>query len=325
MISYADPFEGSAWSDLLGCARRDQARDRMSSRCWIGVDDPEPWISQQVDRECLEMAYVLLAVISPVTAPGRDRDAMIVYGALSAVFDTGATKMSTFTGEDLLKKNFRGRPIAEWAEQATTGLDAWTKNLLLQGFHRQIAQLTENRVERGIEVSEDRNRMNQENYREYLHWREREGWYYGGLLACAIVSGVDLRGIPRAWIEETLEAAILAFDIHGSLRHACEKEIGHTFNYLPGTQRDKVSASLAAYTEILLRIQDTDELKPPDKEYLMRYITGLVVASYGCRRYSKTTPLHIARPEDVAVSWSHVNDTPDYRYAYDELTTAADA
>jgi hypothetical protein len=317
-------FQDSTWHDLLGPTRRAQAHRRMNKRCWIGIDDPEPWISHDVDRECLEMAYTLLAVISPITAPGIDRDAIIVYGALSAIFDTGATKMRTFTTEDLLKKNYRGRPIEEWATRATTDVDTWTKNLLLQGFHRQIAQLTENRVERGVTLSETRNRTNQENYRQYLHWREREGWYYGGLLACAIVSGIDLRDIPQPWIEETLEASVLAFDIHGSLRHACEKEIGHTLNYLPGTQHNKVTASLAAYTEILFRIQDTDDLTPPDKEYLMRFITGLVAASYGCRRYNKITPLHIARPEDVATTWSHINNTPDYRYTYNELSTGSE-
>ena len=103
-------FEDSTWHDLLGPTRRAQATERMNKRCWIGIDDPEPWISRDVDRECLEMAYVLLALISPVTAPDRDRDAIIVYGALSAIFDTCATKMRTFTTEDLLKKNFRGRP-----------------------------------------------------------------------------------------------------------------------------------------------------------------------------------------------------------------------
>lgn len=304
----------------MGSARREQAAKRMAEHCFVGVDDPEPWISPQVDRECLEMAYVLLAVISPITAAGRDREAMIVYGALSAVFDTCATKMRAFTTEDLLAKTFRGRPIAEWAERATAGLDDWTRTLLLQGFHRQIAQLTENRVERGAVVSAARNQRNQQDYRQYLRWRDREGWYYGGLLACAIVGGIDLRDIPEHWIEETLEAAILAFDIHGSLRHAYEKEIAHTLNYLPGSQSDKVTAALSAYTEILLRLQAADDLRPRDKEYLMRFVTGLVVAAYGCRRYARTTPLHVANPEDVAVSWSHINDTPDYRYTYDELT-----
>jgi hypothetical protein len=314
-------FPDSTWHDLLGPTRRAQARDRMNRRCWIGTDDPDPWISHEVDRECLEMAYVLLAFISPVTAPGRDREGIIVYGALSAIFDTAATKMQTFTTEDLLQKNFRGRPIDEWAERATTGLDDWTKNLLLQGFHRQIAQLTENRVEGGIKRSENRSKKIQENYREYLHWRDREGWYLGGLLACAVAGGIDLRDIPHHWIEETLEASVLAFDIHGSLRHAYENEIGHTLNYLPGTQHEKVTASLEAYSEILFRIQDADDLKSHDKEYLMRFVSGLVMASYGCRRYSKTTALHITRPEDVSVSWTHINDTPDYRYTFNQLTT----
>ncbi|GAB2713541.1 hypothetical protein [Nocardia thraciensis] len=312
-------FDSSTWQDLLGRTRRAHRQERMKRRCWIGTDDEQPWISREVDRECLEMAYALLAIISPVTAPGRDREAMIVYGAMSAVFDTAATKMKTFTGEDLLARAYRGRPIREWARRATASLDEWTKNLLLEGFHRQISQLTENRVERGIESSRVRSETNGKDYRQYLRWRNREGWYYGGLLACAIISGVDLRDIPQPWIEETLEAAILAFDIHGSLRHAYEKEIGHTFNYLPGTQHEKVSASLAAYSEILFRIQDTDEIAPHDKEYLMRFITGLVVVSYGCSRYNRTTALHIARPEDVAIAWTHIDEPGDYRYTYTQL------
>jgi hypothetical protein len=291
----------------------------MSRRCWIGVDDPVPWVSTEVDRECLEMAYILLALISPVTAPGVDRDAIIVYGALSAIFDTCGTKMQGFTTEDLLAKSFRGRPIAEWAERATTGLDDWTRDLLAESFHRQIAQLTEHRIEHGAQASAERNASNNDDYRAYIRWRDREGWFHGGLIACACVSGVDLRNIPKPWLEETLEASVLAFDIHGSLRHAYEDEIGHTLNYLPGSQYEKVTASLDAYTEILLRIQDTDEIAAADKEYLMRFVTGLVAASYGCSRYNRTTALHVARPEDVAIAWSHINDSPDYRYSYHQL------
>ncbi|MFE0104864.1 hypothetical protein [Streptomyces sp. NPDC059009] len=321
MTEPRDPLHSDAtWHDLIGPTRRSQARRRLARRCWIGTDDPEPWVSRQVDRECLEMAYVLLALISPVTAPGRDRDAIIVYGALSAVFDTCATKMRAFTTQDLLKKNYRGRPIEEWAQRATNGVDDWSKNTLLTQFHRQIAQLSENRVERGRQPSAARTRVNQEHYRAYINWRVREGWYYGGLFACALASGIDLRDIPRHWMDETLEAVVLTFDIHGSLRHAYEQEIGHTLNYLPGSQHDKVSASLAAYTEILLRLQDTDELRAPEKEYLMRFVTGLITASYGCRRYNRTTALHIARSEDVAISWSHIDQPPNYRYSYDELS-----
>ncbi|MFI5778111.1 hypothetical protein [Nocardia sp. NPDC051570] len=321
MTAESELFPDSDWRDLLGPERRAQARERMQRRCWIGTDDEEPWISIEVDRECLEMAYTLLAVISPVTAPGRDREAMIVYGALSAIFDTGATVTSTFTTEDLLAKNFRGRPIAQWAERATHGLDEWTKNQILQGFHRQIGQLTKQRVEHGIAVSETRHRANQANYREYLRWRDREGWYTGGLLSCAVISGVDLRAIPHRWLEETIEASILAFDIHGSVRHSYEQELGHTLNYLPGSQHDQVTASLDAYTEILFRIQETDELTPADREFLMRFITGLVIASYGCRRYNRTTALHIAQAGDVTTPWTHTDGSPGYRYTYDQVTT----
>jgi hypothetical protein len=319
MVTSSAPIRDATWNDLIGPTRRAQTIDRMNRRCWIGVDDPEPWVSKQVDRECLEMGYVLMAVICPITAPGRDRDAMIVYGSMSAVFDTCGTTMHDFTSEDLLAKNFRGRPVQEWCERATAGLDSWTKNLLTQAFRTQIAQLTENRIERGERISRARNARNAEDYREYIRWRVREGWYYGGLLSCAIVSGVDLRSIPKPWIQETLEASVLAFDIHGSLRHAYEDEIGHTLNYLSGDQHEKVTASLEAYTEILLRIQDTDEIAPADKEFLMRYISGLVVANYGCRRYARTTPIHVAHPDDVAIVWSHISNSPRYRYTYREL------
>ncbi|WP_030688713.1 hypothetical protein [Streptomyces sp. NRRL B-1347] len=315
-----DPFEDATWADPLGPTRREQAARRMSHQCWIGIDDAEPWVSREVDRECLEMAYMFLALISPVTAPGRDRDAIVVYGALSAVFDTCATKRRRFTEEELLAKKYRGRPVGEWADRVCTGLDEWTANTLQRRFHHQIAQLSENRLESGIGPSEQRNERNRTDYRSYLRWREREGWYYGGLLACAVATGVDLRDVPPHWIEETLEASVLAFDIHGSLRHACEKEIGHTLNYLPGTQHEKVTTSLVAYTEILFRLQGADDIKPRDKEYLTRFVMGIVAGAYSCRRYAKTTPLHIARPEDVAVAWSHVDNTPDYRFSYAQVT-----
>src|SRR5688500_18923818 len=48
-------LQDSNWNDLLGPTRRAQARQRMDKRCWIGTDDAEPWISREVDRECLEM------------------------------------------------------------------------------------------------------------------------------------------------------------------------------------------------------------------------------------------------------------------------------
>jgi hypothetical protein len=323
MTSEESVFAGSSWADLLGPGRRGQAWERMRERCWIGVDDEEPFISAQVDRECLEMAYVLLALISPVTAPGRDREAMIVYGALSAIFDTAATSVPSFRSGDLLRRGFRGRPIGEWAEQATAGVDEWTRSVLLEAFQRQIAQLSENRVEQGIGPTRQREFRNTHDYRSYLRWRIREGWYYGGLLACAVVAGVDLREIPKVWIEETLEASVLAFDTHGWLRHAYEDEIAHTLNYLPGTQHQKISAGLEAYNEILFRIQDADDLRPDHKAYLMSFVSGLVTANYACARYARTTPLHIARVEDVTEPWTHVRPAEAYRYTHPEVAGEA--
>ncbi|MCX4546751.1 hypothetical protein [Streptomyces sp. NBC_01565] len=320
MAEENDLLTGPTWQDLLGPTRRAEAEQRMNMRCWIGTEDPEPWVSPEVDRECLEMAYVLLALISPVTAPGCDREAMIVYGTLSALLDTGATKLREFSEDELLKRNFRGRPVEEWAQRAAAGLDEWTRTTLLEGFRIQIAQLKEIRVESGPGAGAARYSANATSYPEYIRWRTREGWYWGGLLACAVISGIDLREVPTQWIEETLEASVLAFDIHGSLRHAFENEVGHTLHYLPGTQHEKVTACLNAYNEILFRLQDAEDLTPPAKEYLLRFITGLVGAAYACRRYNKTTPLHVARPEDIQIGWTHIDAAPTYRQTFDQVT-----
>ncbi|GLW04525.1 hypothetical protein [Streptomyces lavendulae] len=314
---------GSTWTDLLGPRRRREATERMARRCWLGEEDDKPWVSRRVDRDALEMAYTLLALISPTGPPDRDRDAIIVFGAMSAVLDSAGTKMSGFTHGDLLERNFRGSPVKEWARRAARGVDQWTADLMVAGLYQQIRQLSENRVERTLEESAERHRINRDNYREYLRWRDHEGWYFGGLLCCAIAAGIDVRNIPTHWIDETLEASILAFDIHGSLRHACEDELGHSLNYLHGNQHQQVTTALGAYTEILLRIQDTDELQAREKEYLIRFVTGIITAAYGTSRYNRTTAVHVARPEDVTVLWSQIDDDPLYRYTYTEATSAA--
>ena len=307
---------GSTWEDLLGPGRRAEARERMDRRCWVGVADDEPWVSEQVDREALEMAYVLLAFISPTSPPELDREAIIAFGAMSGVLDSAGTKMRDFTSGDLLDRNFRGVPVREWARRASRGVDPWTAGLMVAALNHQIDQLCENRVERTVAESAARLKANQGDYREYLRWRMREGWYYGGLLTCAMAGGIDLRRIPVHWIDETIEAAILAFDVHGALRHACEDELGHTLNYLPGNQHQQVTASLAAYTEILLRLQEAEDLPAREKEYLMRYVTGIVMSSYGTARYNRTTALHVARPEDVTEMWAQINEDPLYRYTH---------
>lgn len=315
-------LEGSSWNDLLGPGRRREAAQRMARRCWLGVDDDEPWVSRQVDREALEMAYTLMTLIVPTSPPGVDREAIMVFGAMSAVLDSAGTKMREFTKGDLLDRNFRGTPVKEWARRAARGCDKWTADLMLFGLYQQISQLTENRVERSLEETAERHRINAANYREYLRWRDSEGWYFGGLLCCAVAAGIDIRAIPTHWIDETLEAAILAFDIHGSLRHAVEDELGHTLNYLPGTQHQQVSATLNAYNEILFRIQDADDLPDREREFLLRFVIGIIAATYATPRYNRTTALHVARPQDVTVMWSQINDDPVYRYTYSQTASS---
>lgn len=317
---YACP--GSSWNDVLGPSRRAEARERMARRCYVGKDDAEPWVSRDVDREALEMAYTLLTFIAPVGPDDRDRGAIIAFGAMSGLLDSAGTLMKDFEGE-LLDREFRGKPVREWARRAARGVDEWTAGLMLHGLSAQIDQLRENRVERKIELTREQHRTNAADYRAYLRWRDQEGWYYGGLLCCAVAAGIDVRDIPQHWIDETLESAILFFDIHGALRHACEDEIGHSLNYLPGDQHAQVSSALEAATEIMMRIQDATDLDASVKEYLMRFVSGIVMACYGTPRYARTTALHVARPEDVRVSWSHVNSSPVYRYTYSRTTEGA--
>ncbi|MCI2420245.1 hypothetical protein MOQ72_22640 [Saccharopolyspora sp. K220] len=54
-------------------------------------------MSPEVDADALEMAHVLLTLISPTGPSDRDRKAIQAFGAMSAVLDSAGTKMKEFT------------------------------------------------------------------------------------------------------------------------------------------------------------------------------------------------------------------------------------
>lgn len=313
--------EQPSWQDLLGERRRRASRERRERLCDIGKPGPA-WINETVDADALDVAYWSISYIAPDSPPGRDREALAVLIAFTALFDSAATKMKDFN--KFLDRDFRGQTVRQWIIRAGQGVDGETADALMTGVNTQIDQLAANRIERTLTQTSEQHRLNQTDYRDYVRWRNREGAFQWSLRVMAVAAGIDMRTVPRRWIDQTVEASIVNFDVHGALRHACEDEIGHVLNYLPGDQHSQISACLELVAEIMLGIQDAPDLEPAARAFLMRFISCTITMNYSCRRYASTTPLHIAQPRDVKIYWAQVNDSPNYRYTLTEVQPPSD-
>ncbi|MGW2369721.1 SAM-dependent methyltransferase [Streptomyces sp. NPDC001667] len=303
---------GSTWNDPTGSRRLPQIYPSLH-------DEPVPgsptawWICEEVDREAAEVGCLMLEVLAPAGPQDRDRDALAVLLGLTALNDSYSV---TGRYEDIFSKGFCGLPVDDWLKRASQNLDPWTTHELRASLRIQVEALAAQRKEFSAPVGARfpdgpaQVRRNRDDYREYLRWRSAEGCYYGVLLIAAIASGMEIRDIPWTRIRDTLEAAVMGFDLHSFLRHHTEDETGNVLAYLPGSHEEKVTAGLGVVTRLHRLVAHATELTQAQKELLLRYMTSASLINYMPRRWSRTTPLHLLKPSRVVGGWSHVTGEP---------------
>ena len=201
-------------------------------------------------------------------------------------------------------------PIGEWAERATTGLDSWTKNLLLQGFHRQIAQLTENRVEAGIK------RKRKSAARKL---RRTTVSTFTGVIAKAGILAAFSPALSPA------ESTYVTFPRRGSRKPSKPPSSPSIFTGHSATPA-KMNLATPSTTSPAPSTTKSPRRWPPIAKYYSESKTPTTSSrptrntSCGSSRGS-STPLMAAAattkstpprrpPQDVAISWSHINDSP---------------
>jgi hypothetical protein len=309
---------GSTWSDLLGPVRRAATWRRADCRP-APADQPAAasastfWVSPEVDREAVEVGYLMLETIAPTGPAARDRIALAALSALTAISDSYA---ATEHYEHIFGRYLFGRTVSEWVRAASVGVGVWEANSMHNALRVQYETLRAQRREYGTTAAAGQVRRNHDDYREYLRWRDAEGCFYGILLFSAVAAGIDVRSLPTERVAEALEAGIVAFDTHSLIRHRREDETGDVFRYLPGTHRQRVDAALELVRELHLDLIHATDLSDRGKEFLLRYVTGGTVLPYMPRRWARTTALHIAPVEWQGRGWTHVNGRFSHAVGY---------
>lgn len=288
-------LEGSTWHDPISSRRLNSCCPGLS-RQPNSVDDEACWVSEKVDDEAVEVGCLMLEMLAPAGPQGRDRDALAILLALTALNDSYS--VSTHYA-DIFEKSFQGRTINDWIGRASRDADTWSAREVAIALRTQVDALSAQRRERQpmrdtpFPVAEEQVRRNESDYREYLMWRCAEGCYFGVLLMAAMAAGIDLRAIPWHRIRDTLEAGVVGFDLHGSLRHHSEDETGNVLAYLPGVHRQRITTGLRVVTRLHRLTAHAADLTRGQKEFLLRYMTSASLINYMPSRWSRTTPLHL--------------------------------
>ncbi|MGH3164331.1 MAG: hypothetical protein ACRDN0_00365 [Trebonia sp.] len=308
---------GSTWTDLVGPDRRAAAQRRRDGQprpaarpC--AASEPAFWVSPEVDREAVEVGYLMLETIAPTGPASCDRTALAVLSALTAISDSYA---ATEHYEDIFGKYLFGRTVSEWVSAASSDA-GWEGDSMRNALRVQYETLRAQRREYGTAAAAEQVRQNHADYREYLRWRDAEGCFYGILLFAAVAAGIDIRGLPAGRVAGALEAGIIAFDTHSLIRHRREDETGDVFRYLPGTHRQQVDAALELVRELHLDLIHATDLDDRGKEFLLRYVTGGTLLPYLPRRWARTTALHIAPIDWPGQGWTHVADRSSHAVGY---------
>ncbi|GGX33964.1 hypothetical protein [Streptomyces noursei] len=301
------------WNDLTGPSRarriaQQQAKYQALTSAWPATD--QWWVSEAVDREAVEVGYLMLDTVAPTGPADRDRTALAALEALTAINDSYA---ACARYEDIFSKFLFGRTVGDWVEAASCGATAFERHAIEEALRVQYDTLAEQRVERGTAQAAEQVAKNRADYREYLRWRDAEGCFYGVLLLCAVAAGIDLQHIPRVRVTEALEAGIVAFDVHSMPRHRAEDETADIFRYLPGTHREKTDAALGLLRDLHTDLIHADDLAGRDKEFLLRYVTAGSLLPYLAQRWSRTTALHVPPAGATDGHWTHVS--AEFRHA----------
>jgi hypothetical protein len=278
-----------------------------------GDGDTTWWISPDIDREAVEVGYLMLDTIAPTGPADRDRRALAALSALTAISDSYA---ATERYHDIFGRHLLGRTTDNWLAAAARGVGVWESDGMRDALRGQYETLRGQRYEHGTAAVAEQVRHNHADYREYLRWRNAEGCFYGVLLFAAVAAGIDLHRPPAERIAQTLEAGIIAFDTHSMIRHRREDETGDVFRYLPGPHHQQVDSALELVRELHLDLVHATDLQDRDKEFLLRYMTAGTLLPYLPMRWARTTALHVDPADWLAGTWTHVNDRLSHAVRY---------
>ncbi|QIS23509.1 hypothetical protein [Nocardia terpenica] len=308
----------STWQDMLGSMRRQQVdhqRQEQLSLADPSADPADPtqwWVSEEIDKEAIEVGFLMLETIAPTGPLNRNRTALAALAALTAINDSYAACENY---EDIFGKHLFGRPIGRWMEAAGEGATGQERTLMEQALRVQYETLA---VQRTLHDAAEQVRRNREDYREYLRWRDAEGCFYGVMLFSALAAGIDLNTIPPARARQTLEAGIVAFDVHSMNRHRSEDETGDIFRYLLGDHHTKVDTALELIRDLHIDLIHAPDLGDRQKEFLLRYMTGGTLLAYMPKRWSRTTALHLAPIDAGSTGWTHITGRPTYTVGFSQ-------
>lgn len=317
--------EEGSWADPVGARRRAAVDGTRTKQLALAAHSnpqshltPHPWwINEQVDKEAIEVGYQMLETIAPTGPPDRDRAALAALAALTAINDSYAAGHHY---GDVFDRFLFGHTVHQWLRIAFATAADWEHHAMETALRVQVDTLASQRVDRGIAGVADQLRLNVDNYREYLRWRDAEGCFYGVMLLCAVAAGIDLRSIPAPRVRESLEIGIVAFDLHSGIRHRSEDETADIYRYLPGTRREKVDTGLGLIRDLQLDLIHADDLADREKEFLLRYATAGTLLSYVPLRWARTTALHIVPDDWIEQGWSHVTGAESHAIGYSMVT-----
>ncbi|UUN29847.1 hypothetical protein [Streptomyces sp. FIT100] len=316
-------LNGSSWSNLIGPREHPDSYPEIHTAMRDSPD--EWWVNERVDREAIEVGCVMLELLSPSGPTDRDRESLALLMGLTALNDSYSVQDRY---EDIFAKRLCGHSVNDWISRASAATDSWTAQQIRDCLRVQVRALTAQRRKSSSSTqfpdAVEQVRRNRTDYREYLRWRTAEGCYYGVMLMAAVASGTEIRDIPEKRIFDTLEAAIVSFDVHGFLRHTHEDETGNILPYLPGDHMQRVNACLELFTRLYRLTAHASDITAGQKSFLLRYMTSAALVTYMPLRWSRTTPLHLASPIPVPDGWTHVTNEPHQAFTYSDTLTLGD-